>query len=99
MQNVLQLYMYAALAGSVATHVESGCSSEEFLYHLSITPPGSQPLSVSQDQHLVALIERLRCSYVRRIHDDRTMNAKEMRAGKSRFEMAQRLAYVVRRGN
>jgi len=95
MQNVQQLYMYAVLAGSVAGQLESGCSAQEFLYHLSVTAPGSQSFSVSQDQHLVALIERLRCPDVRGIHDDRPMNTKEMRAGESRFEMAQWLANVV----
>ena len=77
------------------TRARLGGASQKFLNDLSVTATGRDPLSVSKNQHLVALIEWLRSADVRRVDDHRSMHSKKRRAGQARLEMAERLADII----
>jgi hypothetical protein len=57
--------------------IRSGCAAEEILHHLSIAAPGRQSLSVSENEHLITLVERLGGADVGGVDDHRAMNPEE----------------------
>jgi hypothetical protein len=62
---------------SHAMRESSGRAAKEILHNLPVAPACGEPLSISQNQHLITLIERLGGANVRRVHNHRAMNTQE----------------------